>query len=426
MPEPETTGYRLEQLKERWERDPTSRVFVQLAEEHRRRGEIDQALEVLEAGLAHHPAYLSARVALARCQLDLELPQEALDHLGSVLEKDPTHLLAGKLVVEAHLALGEKRAAREALDRYRVLGAPEEEVEDLQRRLVDASPSRQPPEAVVSEESPGTPATAPELFHLPTGEAAPLRWLVSNGRERRELYGALERSPIRLDLEEDGSRYRRGLRAGDVLGSAPTDAAVPGAGVEPVPALDEAIPEQVASIVADLPAEDETGTPVEVETPAPPEEAPEEPAGSGVAAAPEDLVLSEPETLAGPLPVEPAGGEVELATPSTEESPAPPAVAAPSPRSTVTLGDLYLRQGHLEEAESIYRAVLAADPTHERARRGLETAALRRRGWLEASDLLPGDGPRPAGLTATKRELLELYLNRLKEGAARDVPRSTS
>ena len=55
------------QLEERWRRDPGSRVFLQLAEELRRGGRLARAIEVLRAGLLHHPNYLSAQVALGRC-----------------------------------------------------------------------------------------------------------------------------------------------------------------------------------------------------------------------------------------------------------------------------------------------------------------------------------------------------------------------
>jgi len=61
---------RLEALRERWERDPASRLFLQLAEEYRRDGQPEAALKVLETGLGHHPGYLAARVALGRCLLE--------------------------------------------------------------------------------------------------------------------------------------------------------------------------------------------------------------------------------------------------------------------------------------------------------------------------------------------------------------------
>ena len=57
---------RVLQLRQRWEADPASRVFLQLAEEYRHLGRVHDALGVLEAGLKEHPGYLSALVAKGR------------------------------------------------------------------------------------------------------------------------------------------------------------------------------------------------------------------------------------------------------------------------------------------------------------------------------------------------------------------------
>ena len=47
--------------------------------------------------------------------------------------------------------------------------------------------------------------------------------------------------------------------------------------------------------------------------------------------------------------------------------------AAHSPTPTVTLGELYLAQGHRREAAEIFERVLRADPANRRAREGLES-----------------------------------------------------
>lgn len=400
MPDPETS--RLAQLKERWESDPTSRVFVQLAEEHRRRGEPREALAVLEAGLAHHPAYLSARVAVARCQLDLGLPAPALSHLEEVLEKDPTHLVAGKLVVEAHLALGSRDAARDALARYRLLGAPEEEIEELEDQFRrPAGPGETTPEV----EEPASPEAAPEpagerdstdqvLFALPTAPAPRLDWPLSNGDDRREVRGALDEEPFRLEIGPGSAAVPDPAGPWPSLWSEPGEAETSGPPLEPPPPRDEPEPA----------AEEEVATAPALE------EMPPEPTAPPT---PEPADTPEPEGLAA-------------TSVSSEEVASSEEPAAASHRSTATLGDLYLRQGHLEEAEAIYRGVLDRDPGNEAARMGLETLALRKTAWLSAGDLLPPTEPRPPGLTATKRRLLERYLKRLKEGAGRDVRGSTS
>ena len=43
-----------------------------------------------------------------------------------------------------------------------------------------------------------------------------------------------------------------------------------------------------------------------------------------------------------------------------------------SPQPTVTIGELYLAQGHRREAIAIFQRVLSADPGNRRAREALE------------------------------------------------------
>jgi predicted Zn-dependent protease len=126
--------------------------------------------------------------------------------------------------------------------------------------------------------------------------------------------------------------------------------------------------------------------------------APEPPAPVplGVAQAPEELIFdlgssgsppTAPPEQGSVTPVEPAapaGGEIfaglggEVAAALYRQAfargdvfGAPP--AAP-PSATVTLGDLYLRQGHPGDAKDIFAAVLERDPENPAARQGLLAA----------------------------------------------------
>src|SRR6185369_11558849 len=85
MVDPTPSDYNLTYLRERWERDKSSRIFLQLAEEYRRRGLHAEALEVLETGLGFHPGYLAAQVALGRCRLEAGQPEAAVKVLEKVL-----------------------------------------------------------------------------------------------------------------------------------------------------------------------------------------------------------------------------------------------------------------------------------------------------------------------------------------------------
>src|SRR5262249_13371706 len=93
---------RIEDLRRRVQKDPASIAFAQLAEECRRAGQFQEAVDVCEAGLSLHPAYLSARVTLGRSLIELDELDKALEELTTVLRSAPENLAAIRGVAEIH------------------------------------------------------------------------------------------------------------------------------------------------------------------------------------------------------------------------------------------------------------------------------------------------------------------------------------
>ncbi len=95
--------------------------------------------------------------------------------------------------------------------------------------------------------------------------------------------------------------------------------------------------------------------------------------------------------------------------------------------ATVTLGEIYLRQGHLGEARRIFEEVLLREPDSAAAREGLARVAERRREKrpLEVRDLMagyePGHDGGEAEVRSRKAYLLTSYLKRLRGGSQSDV-----
>jgi tetratricopeptide (TPR) repeat protein len=85
---------RIEELRRRIQKDPASIAFAQLAEEHRRAGQLDEAVRVCRTGLAQHPAYLSARITLGRALLEMARYDEAVSEFEYVLKAAPDNLTA--------------------------------------------------------------------------------------------------------------------------------------------------------------------------------------------------------------------------------------------------------------------------------------------------------------------------------------------
>ena len=107
---------RIDDLRRRIQKDPASIAFAQLAEEHRRAGQFEEAVEVCRAGLAIHPGYLSAHVTLGRALLELNQVDDAQAELQLVLKSAPENLAAIRGLAEIFHRRG---ALSEALVQYR-------------------------------------------------------------------------------------------------------------------------------------------------------------------------------------------------------------------------------------------------------------------------------------------------------------------
>jgi tetratricopeptide (TPR) repeat protein len=97
---------RIEELRRRVQADPTSIAFAALAEEYRRAGQLEEAIEVCRSGLTRHPAYISARVTLGRTLLELDRLEEAEEELAHVLKIAPENLAAIRAQAEIHARRG--------------------------------------------------------------------------------------------------------------------------------------------------------------------------------------------------------------------------------------------------------------------------------------------------------------------------------
>jgi len=125
----------IEDLRHRWEEDPTPQLSLHLAEEYRRLERHEDAVFVLGQALEEHPEHVAAGVALGRYRLELGDVDEACEILEKVVAEDPTHLVANKLLVGLYLDNGQEKQAQDRLDLYKLLNEGDEEIELLERRL---------------------------------------------------------------------------------------------------------------------------------------------------------------------------------------------------------------------------------------------------------------------------------------------------
>jgi tetratricopeptide (TPR) repeat protein len=123
---------RIDDLRRRVQRDPASIAFAQLAEECRRAGHFQEAVDVCRTGLDLHPGYLSARVTLGRALIELNDLDIALAELQHVLKAAPENLAAIRGIAEIHHRQG---SLAEALAQYRAALALARNDPDLQRTV---------------------------------------------------------------------------------------------------------------------------------------------------------------------------------------------------------------------------------------------------------------------------------------------------
>ena len=101
---------RIEELKRRVQSDPASIAFAALAEEYRRTGRFDEAIETCTTGLVRHPSYLSAHVTLGRALIEVGRLQEARTELEYVLKLAPENLAAIRGLAEIHHRIGDEHS----------------------------------------------------------------------------------------------------------------------------------------------------------------------------------------------------------------------------------------------------------------------------------------------------------------------------
>lgn len=126
----------IEELRARWEEDPSPQLSLQLAEEYRRQDQSEEAAIILSRALEENPEHMAARVALGRFRSELGEVDEACRLLERVVSEDPTHLVASKLLVSLYVRKGDKKQARDRLDLYKLLNSSDPEIEQLEAQLV--------------------------------------------------------------------------------------------------------------------------------------------------------------------------------------------------------------------------------------------------------------------------------------------------
>jgi tetratricopeptide (TPR) repeat protein len=407
--QPPTTP-RIEDLRARLRLDPKARHFYPLAEELRKLGQLEESEKILREGITHHPTYLSAWVSLGRVLAEKGSHHEAIDALTTALGLDPGNVVCANLLVASYLAVGENVEALKKLKLIRAV-MPGDEVEEqiaaLEKEIASGGgrtaagfaplAAPEPPPAAPEPQEAQQPPAGAEVAPTPVAPAEAVPEVEEAAPEPSAADAALampqppsEAAEPPAAPAEPSSWESPGVSQ---FFAEPEDEAAP-AGVPLPPEAADVLPEEVFTAPAGPePRFDEAlAEMVPDESLASPEEAIEE-------AIPESTPLIGAEEAREPFPSEePALAAAEPAMSETEELPVPPAAMADDQTATLTMAELYAKQGHDAAARDIYERVLGRDPSNEDVRERLaalsgananperekrHAAAARLERWLE-------------------------------------------
>ena len=398
----------IEKLEKRWAENPKGRNFAPLADAYRKAGELDRALELCTAGLELHPDYVSAHIVHARCLIDQKNDAGASEVFQRVLALDPENVLALKMLAEIaerggrfdqvvgwlgrllaadpmngeaaeHLARAKAKAAQPAAPK-----SPEPVARIVPETLQTAArPAPRPPAArppsgpqrAVSTPAPAAPPPAAQpdfvVEHASDGPTSPTLDVKGAPADIETFDGTIDFNAAARDAAKAD-----GIEVQEEVQLTPQDLVVEGlahtqyeSGIFAKP-LEAELDDGGGFPKIDLPLI----MPDDV-----PEAVPATPARVADAAPTPPPVLPRPSPPAPPSPPTPR---------PPAPAPQPPAAVALSdddgaadtaalsraePVLTETMAELYLRQGHQEDALRVYQALLAQRPGDARLRSRVES-----------------------------------------------------
>src|SRR3569832_1523027 len=107
--------------------NPTSRLFVPLAEEYLKADMLDEAILVLVDGIKNHPTYVAARVMLGKIYLQKKQTAEAKAEFEQVIAVNPENIFAGRRLAAIYQAEGELQKAIDACKKILMIDPSDKE-----------------------------------------------------------------------------------------------------------------------------------------------------------------------------------------------------------------------------------------------------------------------------------------------------------
>lgn len=408
---------RIDELRKKFEENPR-RYFAPLANEYRKAGQIDQAIAICREYLPQQPGHMSGHIVYGQALYEARQFEEAKGVFETALALDPENLIALRHLGDIALLIGDSEAARTW---YRRVLEADPRNEEIQAQLLTLEQSAVPSSSAVESQArnggaDGSSARTVALDTAPTPAAVPTQAPRPSGEVRRQPWA--RKTPVPpMSPGASSAPTPPSIPAAQPSASAAISSAktveVPRR-VDPATSASQPTPPSVPAIELD--------SPVAGGSPATPETVPIETAsvaGLETTSLTASVPAPEPPLQAAPAEKPGATERADSALPRLSlldlpavTADAPPTAPESGPFVTETMAELYLQQGHKEEALRVYRALAEQRP---------DNATLRDRvATLEAELTLPAArSAAPADASQTTREPRA-------SGAASGAPRASA
>src|SRR5688572_25194987 len=336
----------IEDLLRQYAENPR-RVFARLANELRKSGDYDRAIEICRGQIPQQPGYISGHIVLGQSLYDCGRLEEARQTFETALNLDPENLIALRHLGDIARQHGENDVARGWYRRLLEVDPQNDEVV-AQLEAMGASARGTPitNQPIVAEEF--APNVEIDELNLPTVEAAPSLEAAAS------LAADLEVGEFQIETKPSDA-----IAEHEPLEIETADASAPAAGVEKAfPDLEQSLEVSGIGRTDAADADRRTASPTSDES------------------------RSTPRSEVGDEPRD----AVDAYYPMVDVQ-----ATGPSPAAfvTETMAELYLQQGYVQEALDIYRQLAAQNPADDTLRervRQLEQGARSSIGIAAISD----------------------------------------